>query len=174
MLLLIVSSILLFNSGGCDTVWGSTDAKNKLLNGDRDEIIAACHWIENNKIVDTATLTVALLTDIIDQRISTSITFYNQTPYVSRINCLKKISGLLPKNRIDSFDSLDASVINIYLTWAIKKHYLASIESINLIHPYYKYVSSSKDVIDGIKNHNTVNWLNKYRWEREPLNIKNH
>lgn len=142
------------------------DLKKSLINGDRDSIIAAAIWIQKHETKDTS-IVIQLLTHILDPRVCTSVNYYMQTPYLSRIAALEKVTGEKSPYKVDK--DLNALIVDYYLNWAISRGLINSKDDIDLVAPYLREITDSKSLIDDILNHEKVTWLDKYSWKRPPL-----
>jgi hypothetical protein len=156
--------IFIFNS--CMQV---DDVKKNLVSGDRDLIIESAIWIKENEIKDTSVV-IALLTHILDSRISTSVKYYMQTPYLTRISALEKLTGIRYSDKIN--EDPDALIVDFYLDWAVKKGFIKTKNDINVVPPFVKEINDSKTFKKHILNQEKVSWLDKYSWERPPLDSK--
>lgn len=156
--------LILFNS-----CMQEDDVKKNLLSGDRDLIIESAIWLKENEVKDTSIVT-QLLTHILDGRISTSATYYMKTPYLTRISALEKVTGIKYPDKIS--EEPDALVVDYYLDWAVKKGFIKKKDDIDVVPPFVKNINDSKTFKKHILNQEKVSWLNKYSWERPPLDRK--
>lgn len=161
-LLLIVS--LLFTGCKWFRNYEISEAKKVLMSeDDKDEIIKTCYWIIDNNIKDSS-VAVALLTHVFDGRMSTSFSYYGQCPYEVRVKALEIVTSMKSPYKIT--DDGDALIIDYFLDWTINKKLIKTKDEIELLHPYLKTTSSSDDAINRIVNHDKVDWLKKYKWEK--------
>ena len=76
----------------------------------------------------------ALLTNILDTRMSTNLNFKGMTVCYCRLIALKKISGLQPPLSLDQFE-VDTTAVEFYLDWAIKENYINTRNEIDINYP---------------------------------------
>lgn len=133
-------------------------------NSTNDNIIEACHYICKHKNKTDSTIVASLLTNIFDERISTSFLYYGETPYVERIKALSVVTGInIPSLKNDE---INAYIVDSFIQYAIQKKIISSTKNISLIHPNVEYFYSDSDYFAHMKHGNDVNWRKEYSWQK--------
>ncbi len=76
----------------------------------------------------------ALLTNILDMRMSTNVSFKGMSVCYCRLTALEKISGVRPRLRLDQFE-VDTAAVQFYLDWAAKEKYIKPKTEIDINYP---------------------------------------